>query len=135
MHIRLFAGWLTVILGLFSAAHVEAQTSNCAAVRQTRAIARQAGLDAPNLASLSTLAAELAALVVVSLTPHALSHRLSSKIATIFLLSVVIFSGSLYLLVLTNQRWLGAITPLGGSGFIFGWFLLAFALRRNASSL
>lgn len=55
MHIRLFAGWLTVILGLFSAARVEAQTSNCAAVRQTRAIARQAGLDAPNLASLEQL--------------------------------------------------------------------------------
>ena len=56
MHIRLYAGWLTLVLGLFSAAHAEAQLSNCAAVRQTRAMARQAGLDAPNLASLEQLA-------------------------------------------------------------------------------
>ena len=34
---------------------------------------------------------------------------------------VVIFSGSLYLLALTNVRWLGAITPLGGLCFLAGW--------------
>jgi uncharacterized membrane protein YgdD (TMEM256/DUF423 family) len=34
---------------------------------------------------------------------------------------VVIFSGSLYLLALTNLRWLGAVTPLGGLLFLAGW--------------
>jgi uncharacterized membrane protein YgdD (TMEM256/DUF423 family) len=40
---------------------------------------------------------------------------------------IVIFSGTLYLLVLTDTGWLGAITPLGGVAFIVGWALLAWA--------
>ncbi|CAA0115652.1 Uncharacterised protein [Halioglobus japonicus] len=43
----------------------------------------------------------------------------------LFLLGIVIFSGSLYLLSLTGVRWLGAITPLGGLAFIAGWACLA----------
>ena len=38
---------------------------------------------------------------------------------------IVIFSGSLYLLVLTGVRALGAITPLGGVALIVGWLLVA----------
>jgi uncharacterized membrane protein YgdD (TMEM256/DUF423 family) len=38
-----------------------------------------------------------------------------------FLLGILIFSGSLYVLAVTNVRWLGAITPLGGISFIVGW--------------
>jgi uncharacterized membrane protein YgdD (TMEM256/DUF423 family) len=34
---------------------------------------------------------------------------------------VVLFSGSLYLLALTNLRWLGPITPVGGLCFLAGW--------------
>ncbi len=41
-----------------------------------------------------------------------------------FLVGVVIFSGSLYVLCLTNLRWLGAITPLGGVAFLIGWLWL-----------
>ena len=41
-----------------------------------------------------------------------------------FLMGIVIFSGSLYLLAVTNVRWLGAITPLGGISFIVGWVWL-----------
>ena len=41
-----------------------------------------------------------------------------------FLVGIIIFSGSLYLLALTNWRWLGAVTPLGGLGFMFGWLWL-----------
>ena len=37
---------------------------------------------------------------------------------------VAVFSGSLYLLVLTGQSWLGAITPLGGLSLICGWISL-----------
>lgn len=44
-----------------------------------------------------------------------------------FLLGIVLFSGSLYLLALTNVRWLGAITPFGGISFIVGWVCLAIA--------
>jgi uncharacterized membrane protein YgdD (TMEM256/DUF423 family) len=45
----------------------------------------------------------------------------------LFLAGIVVFSGSLYLLSLTGQRWLGAITPLGGVAFMLGWLMLAWS--------
>ena len=45
----------------------------------------------------------------------------------LFLAGVIVFSGSLYVLVLTGARWLGAVTPLGGVSFILGWLALAVA--------
>jgi uncharacterized membrane protein YgdD (TMEM256/DUF423 family) len=39
-----------------------------------------------------------------------------------FLAGILIFSGSLYLLAVTNLRWLGAVTPVGGFGLLMGWF-------------
>jgi uncharacterized membrane protein YgdD (TMEM256/DUF423 family) len=42
-----------------------------------------------------------------------------------FLLGIVLFSGSLYAMALTGQRWLGMITPLGGVAFLVGWLALA----------
>lgn len=47
-----------------------------------------------------------------------------------FIAGVILFSGSLYILVLTNTSWLGAITPLGGVAFLAGWLLLAVAAWR-----
>ncbi|MGB8337774.1 MAG: DUF423 domain-containing protein [Burkholderiales bacterium] len=44
---------------------------------------------------------------------------------------IVIFSGSLYLLSITETRWLGAITPIGGVAFIAAWLLLTIAIYRN----
>jgi uncharacterized membrane protein YgdD (TMEM256/DUF423 family) len=43
----------------------------------------------------------------------------------LFLLGILVFSGSLYLLSITGVRWLGAVTPLGGLAFIAGWACLA----------
>jgi uncharacterized membrane protein YgdD (TMEM256/DUF423 family) len=43
-----------------------------------------------------------------------------------FLAGIVVFSGSLYLLAVTNLHWLGAITPIGGAAFLTGWAALAF---------
>jgi len=48
-----------------------------------------------------------------------------------FVVGIVVFSGSLYLLVLTGPRWLGAITPIGGVAFILGWALLAWTAMRG----
>jgi uncharacterized membrane protein YgdD (TMEM256/DUF423 family) len=42
-----------------------------------------------------------------------------------FFLGILLFSGSLYLLALTQLKWLGAITPLGGVSFLAGWAWLA----------
>lgn len=47
------------------------------------------------------------------------------------LAGLIIFSGSLYCLALTNIRWLGAITPLGGSALIAAWVLLCIAIIRS----
>ncbi len=44
----------------------------------------------------------------------------------LFAAGIIVFSGSLYILVLTGQRWLGAITPVGGLCLLAGWLLLAF---------
>ena len=50
----------------------------------------------------------------------------------LFATGVVLFSGSIYLLVLTEMRWLGPITPLGGLFLIAGWLsLLALARSRK----
>ncbi len=49
----------------------------------------------------------------------------------LFLAGTVLFSGSLYLLVLTDTPWLGAVTPLGGVAFIAGWLLLAWAALKG----
>jgi uncharacterized membrane protein YgdD (TMEM256/DUF423 family) len=43
----------------------------------------------------------------------------------------VLFSGSLYVLALTGQRWLGAVTPFGGVAFLGGWLALALAAARR----
>ncbi|MDH3589880.1 MAG: DUF423 domain-containing protein [Gammaproteobacteria bacterium] len=48
----------------------------------------------------------------------------------LFLVGVVVFSGSLYLMTLTGARWLGAITPIGGLCLILGWITLAIAAFR-----
>lgn len=45
---------------------------------------------------------------------------------------MLVFSGSLYTLVLTGQRMLGAITPLGGTALIVAWLMLAWALFKHA---
>jgi len=59
------------------------------------------------------------------------SHDVIQIPAYLFSAGIVIFSGSLYLLVLTNMRWLGAITPIGGLCFIAGWLILAFNLYKS----
>lgn len=48
-----------------------------------------------------------------------------------FVAGTLLFSGSLYLLALTQARWLGMVTPLGGVAFLLGWVLLFVALRRR----
>jgi uncharacterized membrane protein YgdD (TMEM256/DUF423 family) len=42
-----------------------------------------------------------------------------------FTFGTLLFSGSLYVMALGGPRWLGAVTPLGGLGFLAGWAVLA----------
>jgi uncharacterized membrane protein YgdD (TMEM256/DUF423 family) len=47
--------------------------------------------------------------------------------ALMLLTGIVLFSGSLYTMALTELRWLGAVTPFGGVSFLAGWALLGWA--------
>jgi uncharacterized membrane protein YgdD (TMEM256/DUF423 family) len=48
----------------------------------------------------------------------------------LLLSGTVVFSGSLYILCLTNTPWLGAITPIGGLLMIGGWLWLAWQIAK-----
>ncbi len=50
----------------------------------------------------------------------------------LFLLGILLFSGSLYLLAVTGTRWLGAITPFGGVAFLAGWACLCWFAASQA---
>src|SRR5207237_7926064 len=58
------------------------------------------------------------ALALVIVTLHAAGNRLAYLL---FCCGIVFFSGSLYTMAVTNVRWLGAITPIGGLCFLAGW--------------
>ena len=66
----------------------------------------------------------LAALAVGILSHIFPKVRLLKFSAYSFLLGIVFFSGSLYLLTLTELPMIGLITPIGGAFFIFGWIML-----------
>jgi len=70
----------------------------------------------------------LALLLVALLINQTESSQPSLVIAGwAFIIGIVIFSGSLYALSLTDIKVLGAITPLGGLAFIIGWGALAYS--------
>ncbi len=55
--------------------------------------------------------------------------RAPTVAAALFLVGVLLFSGTLYAMTLGAPRWLGAITPLGGLALIGGWLSLAMSAR------
>ncbi|MDB4279536.1 DUF423 domain-containing protein [Paraglaciecola sp.] len=46
---------------------------------------------------------------------------------------IILFSGSLYMLALTQIKWFGPVTPLGGACFIIGWVLLIAATLKGVN--
>lgn len=68
----------------------------------------------------------LGLLLIAALWPH-MSPTPASWGGSLMLAGVILFSGSLYALVLTGTRILGAITPIGGLLMIMAWVLLAWA--------
>ncbi|MCX4026573.1 DUF423 domain-containing protein [Endozoicomonas sp. SM1973] len=48
-----------------------------------------------------------------------------------FIIGILLFSGSLYLLAVTGIKWLGAVTPIGGVAFIIGWACISWFAARN----
>ena len=60
-----------------------------------------------------------------------LAGRAARAAGWLFVWGTVVFSGSLYLMALTGERWLGAVTPVGGAAFIAGWGSLALGAVRE----
>lgn len=75
----------------------------------------------------------IALILIALLSGFGLSRRLLKLAAGFHFVGILLFSGSLYTLALTDIRWIGPITPMGGLCFIIGWgFLVAAGLSRKA---
>lgn len=59
--------------------------------------------------------------IIITQNAPSLAFRWSGWL---MLAGIILFSGSLYLLSITNIRWLGAVTPFGGMAFIIAWLAL-----------
>ncbi len=70
-------------------------------------------------------------LIVVAWALSQWQNTLTTTAGWCFIVGILIFSGSLYILSLTETRWLGAITPIGGLAFIAGWGCLIIAAFRK----
>jgi uncharacterized membrane protein YgdD (TMEM256/DUF423 family) len=66
------------------------------------------------------------ALIVASIArSQAGNAGLANAASWLFLIGSLLFSGSLYVLAVSQKRWLGAVTPFGGLALIAGWICLA----------
>jgi uncharacterized membrane protein YgdD (TMEM256/DUF423 family) len=70
------------------------------------------------------------ALLMLPALGKRLHDRLCTWAARLMVAGILVFSGSLYALVLTGTGVLGAITPLGGTAFIAAWALVALAAMK-----
>ncbi len=66
-------------------------------------------------------------LIGIGILMHVTSASLLPLAATLMLVGILLFSGSLYILSMTGMRWLGMVTPFGGVCFLVAWALLAWS--------
>jgi uncharacterized membrane protein YgdD (TMEM256/DUF423 family) len=119
-------GFLGVLIGAFGAHGLEDfLVSTYAAGPEL--VARR--LDQFDVGARYHLVHALALLVITALP--GLSDRAVRITSGLMLTGIVLFSGSLYLLVATNTPWLGAITPLGGVAWLLAWAGIAIAALRG----
>jgi uncharacterized membrane protein YgdD (TMEM256/DUF423 family) len=72
------------------------------------------------------------ALLIVALVPaRQATQKLLAVTGWLFAVGTLLFSGSLYLLVISGSGGLGLVTPVGGIAFIMGWFSLVLAAFRT----
>lgn len=109
-------GFLTVALGAFAAHALKPR------IEPALYTVFQTGVDYQALHAAALLAVGL-------LTLHHRSRWLLWS-GALFTLGTLLFCGSLYLLAISGQRWLGIVTPFGGTALLLGWAALAVALIR-----
>ena len=112
------SGMLCVALGAFAAHGLEQSLSAKA-------------LSTMRTAVLYQFLHTLLLLGIVALPDKLLNQKLQNRAAQLLLAGIVLFSGSLYLLVFTGFSALGMITPIGGLALIAGWLLLFSAAKRS----
>lgn len=97
-----------------------------------RNLVSERGLEVFQTAVTYQMQHSIALVLLALLAGQGLSRKMLGWSAGFFLAGILLFSGSLYLLVLTDIRWIGPVTPLGGVCFMVGWALLiASGMRRN----
>ncbi|MBD9413817.1 DUF423 domain-containing protein [Pseudomonas sp. PDM16] len=74
------------------------------------------------------------ALFGVALLAERLPRRLVTAAGSLFVVGILLFSGSLYALTLSSLGKLGMITPLGGVCFLAGWLCLGLAASRSGQA-
>jgi uncharacterized membrane protein YgdD (TMEM256/DUF423 family) len=111
-------GLLTVTLGAFGAHGLRGR------VADELLVTWGTGADYLGIHALALLACGLLAL-------HVPGSRLIGAAGWCFVVGSLLFSGSLFALVLSGVRGLGAVTPFGGMLLILGWGLLALGAWRN----
>jgi len=114
------AGFLAVALGAFGAHALKA-----------RLLA--AGTQELWHTAVSYHLAHAACLAALCFAPHPLGRALKLTRAS-WALGILIFSGTLYAMALGAPRWLGAITPIGGTFLLVGWASLAFSRTKDKAS-
>ena len=69
------------------------------------------------------------AILVVGLIEKFQPELQLSLVGLVFLIGIILFSGSLYILAVTGFKWMGMITPIGGVMFIIGWVMLLLKVK------
>ncbi len=70
-------------------------------------------------------------LILIGILGFHFSSNIIQLPAALFIIGIIIFSGTLYLIPLTGLRWLGAITPIGGTALIAGWIALVYNIIKS----
>jgi uncharacterized membrane protein YgdD (TMEM256/DUF423 family) len=71
------------------------------------------------------------ALFVVAWALHSWNIAGAAASGWWFISGIALFSGSLYALALTDIKWFGAVTPLGGLSFLIGWLWLTWSVWKG----
>ena len=71
------------------------------------------------------------AIILYGLFCHLTQRKTKTWPGHLFILGILLFSGSLYLMVITHIRALGMITPLGGLSFILAWIGFGIHAKRT----
>lgn len=111
-------GFLVVVFGAFGAHGLEDMLTEAQLATWHTAVLYQ----------MFHVVALLASAMLCYLFPASKSFNRS---AYAFQTGIVLFSGSLYLLALTDISWFAYLTPVGGLAFLVGWGLIVYGLLRS----